>query len=170
VLYRHFDADGRLLYIGISLEPIIRLRRHRQSSWAADIRRIEVMTYPDRASAELAETNAIQSELPVHNVLKRRVPKIAHPKRISEPLKSLREPNPDQMRMIGEVDRYCERLGISVTTFGMKAGQSGRFYKRLVAGRRSFSETLASVRQYMRDNPPPPRKRKRNRTEPRTAP
>src|SRR5438067_656371 len=32
-LYRHFDADGTLLYVGISLSALQRLRGHRAAEW-----------------------------------------------------------------------------------------------------------------------------------------
>jgi hypothetical protein len=31
-LYRHYDAEGNLLYVGISLNSVVRLTQHRQAS------------------------------------------------------------------------------------------------------------------------------------------
>lgn len=69
-LYRHFDADGRLLYVGISLSAPHRLSQHmRGSKWAADIVSIKVDRYPSRRDALEAERLAILGEKPLWNVV-----------------------------------------------------------------------------------------------------
>lgn len=73
-LYRHFDAEGRLLYVGISLSAVERLRQHvARAGWAGDIASITVETHPDRAAAMKAEREAVESERPMFN--KQLVPK-----------------------------------------------------------------------------------------------
>ena len=68
-LYRHFDVDGRLLYVGVALGPVARLQQHAsQSSWVKDIAQMTVERFPSRAAAEQAERHAIRLEQPVHNV------------------------------------------------------------------------------------------------------
>lgn len=68
-LYRHFDADGNLLYVGISLSAIERLRAHReQSHWFEKIAFITVNRYQTRHKAEIAEDMAISLEKPLHNI------------------------------------------------------------------------------------------------------
>lgn len=70
-LYRHYDADGQLLYVGISLSALLRTRQHRENSpWFANIAKITVETFPDRATAYDAETFAIENERPLYNVQK----------------------------------------------------------------------------------------------------
>lgn len=67
-LYRHFDADGRLLYVGISLSSIKRLAWHiKNSSWCEDIRTITIEPFPTKALARLAEAAAIKNENPLFN-------------------------------------------------------------------------------------------------------
>lgn len=67
-LYRHFAADGTLLYVGISLSPIDRLSQHMEGSrWAEQIARIEIEWHDDRADAERAERAAIMEDRPRHN-------------------------------------------------------------------------------------------------------
>lgn len=66
-LYRHFDASGRLLYVGISLSAVQRLAQHASSDWSADIRRVDVEVYPTRDAALAAEAVAIRDERPEHN-------------------------------------------------------------------------------------------------------
>lgn len=67
-LYRHFDKDGQLLYVGISLSHVARLAQHRDSShWYEEITHVTIEWYETRVEAELAETRAIGSEFPKHN-------------------------------------------------------------------------------------------------------
>lgn len=68
-LYRHFDQDGRLLYVGISLSFIGRLSEHAtRSSWFWKIARVEVTGYATEADALTAERIAIHREQPLHNI------------------------------------------------------------------------------------------------------
>jgi hypothetical protein len=72
-LYRHFDVDGNLLYVGISLSAVHRLSQHKEHShWAGQIKRVEVESFDTREEALIAETLAIQSENPKHNLAKRK--------------------------------------------------------------------------------------------------
>jgi predicted GIY-YIG superfamily endonuclease len=66
-LYRHFNSDGQLLYVGISLSAVSRLRAHKSSSWASSIARVDVKTFSTREEALVAERLAIQTEYPMHN-------------------------------------------------------------------------------------------------------
>lgn len=68
-LYRHFDAFGRLLYVGISGSHLRRLAQHADgASWATDIASVTVDHYPTRAVAVAAERQAIRTERPAHNI------------------------------------------------------------------------------------------------------
>lgn len=68
-LYRHYDAEGVLLYVGISLTPMKRLSGHRRKShWSGKIARVEMEWHPSRAAAIKAERMAIKKEWPRHNV------------------------------------------------------------------------------------------------------
>lgn len=67
-LYRHFDAEGALLYVGISLHAVRRLEQHKTSAhWFARIRRVDVEWFDTRAMALAAEAAAIVAENPVCN-------------------------------------------------------------------------------------------------------
>ncbi|MEO1720939.1 MAG: hypothetical protein AAFR84_00890 [Pseudomonadota bacterium] len=67
-LYRHYDADGVLLYVGIALNHVSRLSQHMASaSWFYEIARIEVEHFDSRLAAETAERIAIRDERPLHN-------------------------------------------------------------------------------------------------------
>lgn len=77
-LYRHFGADGSLLYVGISLSWPARTKAHSRSShWFDQVARVEVERYPNRAAALEAEREAIKREGPKHNVVHNRPEKPA---------------------------------------------------------------------------------------------
>jgi hypothetical protein len=68
-LYRHFDAQGRLLYVGISLSAFNRLSGHAHcSGWFARIASVTIEWYGSREDARLAERLAIFKENPKHNL------------------------------------------------------------------------------------------------------
>jgi hypothetical protein len=67
-LYRHWDADGELLYVGISLSAVGRLAQHRASApWFVDIANVTIEWFDTRAEAQAAEIEAITLEHPLHN-------------------------------------------------------------------------------------------------------
>lgn len=67
-LYRHFDAGGQLLYVGISLSAVQRLAQHKTGSeWFPKIARVDIEWLPSRAIALRAEAAAIERENPLHN-------------------------------------------------------------------------------------------------------
>lgn len=68
-LYRHFDAAGTLLYVGVSLNALNRLLAHRRRApWFWNIARIEVARYPTRQESLDAERQAVQQERPLFNI------------------------------------------------------------------------------------------------------
>lgn len=70
-LYRHFNADGELLYAGISLSTFVRLAQHKSTAtWYDDIATVEIEKFPTREEAMMAETLAIQNENPAYNIMK----------------------------------------------------------------------------------------------------
>lgn len=69
-LYRHFAADGQLLYVGQSLNAIGRLVDHRyRAEWFHAIAKVEIETFENRQSALDAERAAIVNENPAYNIL-----------------------------------------------------------------------------------------------------
>lgn len=68
-LYRHFDAEGRLLYVGITSSTFRRMRQHKHnSSWYEQVTRIEIERFPSREAARQAEMVAIDKEKPLFNM------------------------------------------------------------------------------------------------------
>lgn len=76
-LYRHFDADGALLYVGISLSWPARTKAHvRESSWFAEVAQVTIEQFATREEALEAEREAIRREKPRHNIVHNR-PRVA---------------------------------------------------------------------------------------------
>lgn len=72
-LYRHFDAQGRLLYVGITVDPGRRWKQHQADKpWWAEVAQTTYEQHPDRASVLAAEREAILREEPLHNVVHNR--------------------------------------------------------------------------------------------------
>jgi predicted GIY-YIG superfamily endonuclease len=68
-VYRAFGAQAWLLYVGISVDPHVRLAAHnRRAEWADEARHITLAWYGDRRRAEAAEARAIVTEHPVYNI------------------------------------------------------------------------------------------------------
>jgi hypothetical protein len=107
-LYRHYDAGGALLYVGVSLCAVARLSQHMaSSSWATDIERIDVQWFKSRDAALAAERNAIQAERPVYNVKLGERPARRYP-RSKEKIKYPQE----LITKIGGAANFAERASI----------------------------------------------------------
>lgn len=71
-LYRFYDAEDGLLYVGISDDPVSRARQHsREKDWWPEVARKTLVWYDSREAADLAETIAIGIERPANNKAKR---------------------------------------------------------------------------------------------------
>jgi hypothetical protein len=69
-LYRMFDRDDTLLYVGISKSVLTRLGQHMtDKEWLPSQGYIRWLTYPSRETAEAAEKKAIIREKPQWNVI-----------------------------------------------------------------------------------------------------
>lgn len=68
-LYRYFDVEGHLLYVGITGDLAVREVSHiRDSSWMDFAARATIERYPTRRAALDAERDAIEAEKPLFNV------------------------------------------------------------------------------------------------------
>lgn len=68
-LYRFFDADGALLYVGITADLEQRWTKHQsEKPWWPDVAEKTVAWHDDRPSALAAELEAIKTEAPRYNV------------------------------------------------------------------------------------------------------
>lgn len=69
-LYRFYDAEDLLLYVGITSVGPSRWSEHEANrEWWARVVRVAVEQYPDRASAMAAERTAILAEQPMYNTV-----------------------------------------------------------------------------------------------------
>jgi len=68
VLYRFFDSQGTLLYVGISRDWISRLGQHqKRTDFFSAVAGMTLERFPDRESVALAELEAIKNENPIFN-------------------------------------------------------------------------------------------------------
>ncbi len=68
-LYRMHDADGALLYVGITDHLADRWGKHEATqSWWGQVATATVEHFPTRTAAVEAELHAIRTERPMHNV------------------------------------------------------------------------------------------------------
>jgi DNA-binding XRE family transcriptional regulator len=67
-LYRHFSASGELLYVGAGPCVLCRIHARRHASWFSEIATITVEMCKSREAALAAETQAIKTEHPKHNI------------------------------------------------------------------------------------------------------
>ncbi len=68
-LYRHFDKDGTLLYVGVSINALNRLAQHKEAShWFIEITSVKIEQFQSREEVLRAEREAITNENPLHNL------------------------------------------------------------------------------------------------------
>lgn len=68
-LYRCFNGDGELLYVGISWTAARRFGQHSNGSpWWGEVAEITLEKFPDRDRVREAERLAIQNEKPLFNI------------------------------------------------------------------------------------------------------
>lgn len=105
-LYRFYDADERLLYVGITNDPWRRWRQHvLEKSWYPQVKHQAVTWYDDRTAAEVAEYVAIRCERPRFNIagavrpVAVEIPAEVIPDPVPEPEPPVAEsPDPDRVR------------------------------------------------------------------------
>lgn len=67
-VYRLYDKEGVLLYVGMSDDPAARWRMHRiEKTWWPAVARKTVEWFDERTEAAKAEARAIRDEAPVYN-------------------------------------------------------------------------------------------------------
>lgn len=72
-VYRLYDIEGRLLYVGLTKNPPGRLPAHRRKAWGPEIASHVLEWFDCRDAAKDAERHAIYHENPVHNVTRPKV-------------------------------------------------------------------------------------------------
>lgn len=103
-IYRCFDADDELLYVGIAFDPDARWEQHKtKSPWAKQVSMRTIEWLEDRKDAERAEREAIRFEEPRYNQRHngRQVAAMALAWRTSNPLAdAVGEPSDEQLRRV----------------------------------------------------------------------
>ncbi len=68
-IYRHYDVDGRLLYVGKSVQPLNRQQQHEvEAHWFNQIVKIEIQWFDLTTDMDAAERQAIATENPIFNL------------------------------------------------------------------------------------------------------
>lgn len=71
VVYRMYDDEGALLYVGCTMAPGTRIPQHSVKSWFHTVSTVKLEHFADRPDAAAAELKAIQTESPLYNRLTR---------------------------------------------------------------------------------------------------
>jgi predicted GIY-YIG superfamily endonuclease len=69
-VYRYYDKDGALLYVGSARDPQKRYNQHRSTAWRWwwDIAKTRVTWHQTREDAENEERRVYAEESPIHNM------------------------------------------------------------------------------------------------------
>ena len=68
-VYRLWDADGNLLYIGSAFEPDVRCKEHQKKAWWPEVARRTEEWHSNRGTAYIEELKAIAVERSKYNVM-----------------------------------------------------------------------------------------------------
>lgn len=69
-VYRLYDAEGNLLYVGMALDLTPRIMAHKRKAWGHLIASHTVEWHENREAAKAAERLAIHRENPAHNLVR----------------------------------------------------------------------------------------------------
>lgn len=101
-VYRLYDSEGKLLYIGSAYDPAKRSRAHHSKPWWPQVVRREDEWHPSREAAYVAETEAIAETPPPGN-------KISGPGAVATPAPKPKE-KATPLFALAEVDAYFKQL------------------------------------------------------------
>lgn len=85
-LYRLFDIEGDLLYVGVTAHPRNRMKAHRRREWGGriDTARTRLCVFPTIDDAYRAEREVIRTERPRFNVVHNRPAEPRPPVRVRQ--------------------------------------------------------------------------------------
>ena len=110
-LYRHFDSNDNLLYIGISLSEFNRFKQHMvNSEWSIDTAYTTYVRYNTREEALKMERDSIIRERPLYNTIHNNGIKglIKRMDRIVQYLVNHKNPITDKERFHKNVQRWID--------------------------------------------------------------
>jgi len=157
-LYRHFDKDKNLLYVGISLSVVSRLKQHYQKSgWAENISIVTVEKFPSREEALRAEAKAIQSENPRFNIQGRK--RITKANRYAAAMSMIERERKLKIKIYKFFDNNGNfRPGAEIKWNKLKAyastNRSYSFRERIKKVEEKARRTLEFIESYNTDYPP----------------
>lgn len=136
-LYRLFDAEGRLLYVGIAFNPEARWRDHAtEKPWWGNVIERRVEWHETRTGALKAEVAAIKAEAPAYNVIDADEPHLKH---------VVRKPGAPQSRQVKASDRDWTAYEAACWDKGLSRTADLRMYiKREVAAHKRRLREAAS--------------------------
>jgi predicted GIY-YIG superfamily endonuclease len=139
VVYRFYDADDRLLYVGITDEPKQRWRWHaRNARWWPDAVRRTLSWHELRSDSAAEEARAIREEHPLHNVA---IPGLPPPRRVAAPARAAGPASPELLKLGAEFQANREELR--------------RLVEESEANQASLRAVRAELRQVIIDDPRP---------------
>ena len=139
-LYRHYDDVGALLYVGVSLRPMMRLDEHmRSAEWRGEIARVDLEWFPTTSDALAAEREAIGAEAPQKN--------------INKPAAFAARHDLDH-KILHEIDDYARRRGVSPQSVCRAALSDTRGLQRFTARLAAVAKDEKRLRAFMSENPP----------------
>lgn len=136
-LYRHYDADGALLYVGASQSPFMRLTQHSSTSpWRFMVAKIEIEWFEAKEEALKAEVEAIRSELPMFNCQHGQRKKGAAPRRFG---------SHDNSEILCKIRDHIAETGETETAFGLRASNDYGLVARLKKGSEPRASTVSKI-------------------------
>jgi len=68
-VYRIYDERRRCLYVGCSINPMVRIRFHRSKSWGGEIHHYDITEHVWRPAALAVERRETKRLNPIHNLV-----------------------------------------------------------------------------------------------------
>jgi predicted GIY-YIG superfamily endonuclease len=102
-VYRLYDTEGTLLYIGSAYDPKERAKKHREKPWWPQVARREDEWHPSREAAYVAETEAIKDARPLGN-------KISGPGAVATPAPKAVTKTAVPLFVLAEIDAYFDQV------------------------------------------------------------
>lgn len=131
-LYRHFDANNRLLYVGISDCLSERDRQHTATAhWHNAVARSEVQWCLNREHAAALEAVAIRFEMPLHNVA------------LARPMEAVGKVSPAITKGHQRLNAFFAATGVKHVWLAEKLGISRSYVSELCSGKKRPGRDLA---------------------------
>lgn len=114
--YKHYDANDRLLYAGITNKWEKRSATHMCGAhWSGEIHRFEIYVCEDMEEAARREVDCVRNENPLYNVKRFTTPRSAEDfiRIINEKYKKKHPLVAEAIKKCGGPGAFCDALGIS---------------------------------------------------------